>query len=188
STDKVGSEVPSPAAGYLAEILAPEGETVAVGTRLAVLSDGPPSGDGAAAPAVEAAPEPAAESPTAEPAPPAEPEPTEAAPAPAAEAPPAPPEPAPTTPAVPPTDAPSAAADDTSGPPKLLSPLVRRLIEDHGLDAASIEGTGIGGRITRSDVEAVIDAQRGSAPARPAPPAGGAARAAAPEPAPRPGG
>ena len=56
STDKVDSEVPSPAAGYLAEILVPEGETVDVGTRLAVLSDGPPSGDGAAAPAADEAP------------------------------------------------------------------------------------------------------------------------------------
>ncbi|HMQ26274.1 MAG TPA: lipoyl domain-containing protein, partial [Acidimicrobiales bacterium] len=66
STDKVDSEVPSPAAGYLAEILVPEGETVDVGTRLAVLSDGPPSGDGAAAPAAEE--EPAAAAPAEAPA------------------------------------------------------------------------------------------------------------------------
>ena len=182
STDKVDSEVPSPAAGYLAEILVPEGETVDVGTRLAVLSDGPPSGDGAAAPAAEE--EPAAAAPAEAPA---------AADAPAAEAPEAPPAapveraPEPTPPPSP-APTPPAEAEARSGPPKLLSPLVRRLIEDHGLDAASIEGTGIGGRITRTDVEAVIDAQRGSAPARPAPPAAGAARAAAPEPAPRPGG
>ncbi len=182
STDKVDSEVPSPAAGYLAEILVPEGETVDVGTRLAVLSDGPPSGDGAAAPAAEAAPaEPAAEEPA-----PAAPEP---APAPQATA----PEPAPAAPAPEPTPSPAAtpapAGDAPSGPPKLLSPLVRRLIEDHGLDADSIVGTGISGRITRGDVEAVIDAQRGSAPVRPAaaPHAGRAPTAAAPAPAPRAG-
>src|SRR6476469_5536144 len=59
STDKVDSEVPSPVAGYLTEILVPEGETVAVGTRLAVVSS-EPSGDGAgAAPAEPARAEPA---------------------------------------------------------------------------------------------------------------------------------
>ncbi len=205
STDKVDSEVPSPAAGYLAEILVPEGETVDVGTRLAVLSDGPPSGDGAAAPAADEAPaqEAAAEAPPADaPAPAAADEAPADEPAPAAEAPESaptapverapeptpPPEPAP----APSAEAPAAASADAApaGPPKLLSPLVRRLIEDHGLDPASIEGTGIGGRITRGDVEAVIDGQRGSAPARPAAaPAGGAAApAAAAAPAPRAGG
>ncbi len=168
STDKVDSEVPSPAAGYLAEILVPEGETVDVGTRLAVLSDAPPSGAGAA-PAAEA---PAAEAPAAE--------------APAQEA---PVQEAPTAPAEAPAAAPTAAAHAPeapaapSGPPKLLSPLVRRLIEDHGLDAGAITGTGIGGRITRGDVEAVIDLQRGSAPAtRPAPAAAAPAAASAPPP------
>src|SRR5215472_3928031 len=58
STDKVDSEVPSPVAGVVSEILVPEGETVDVGTRLAVISDG--DGDGAAAPtaAADKAPEP----------------------------------------------------------------------------------------------------------------------------------
>ena len=194
STDKVDSEVPSPAAGYLAEILVPEGETVDVGTRLAVLSDGPPSGDGAAAPAAEEGAGPDAAAPPAEEPAPA---PEAAADAPGAVAPEAPPTapaeraPEPTPPSAPPVpsaEAP-APADAPSGPPKLLSPLVRRLIEDHGLDADSIVGTGISGRITRGDVEAVIDAQRGSAPARPAAtPAGGRApAAAAPAPAPRAG-
>jgi pyruvate dehydrogenase E2 component (dihydrolipoamide acetyltransferase) len=66
STDKVDSEVPSPAAGYLSEILVPEGETVDVGTRLAVISDQPGaagSGNGASA-----EPEPSAASAGAEPA------------------------------------------------------------------------------------------------------------------------
>ena len=177
STDKVDSEVPSPAAGFLAEILVPEGETVDVGTRLAVLSDGPPSGDGAA-PADEAP----ADAPPSEPA--ADPETVaeaQADPPPAEPAPTAPVESAP-APAPPATPTPAPAAEAPSGPPKLLSPLVRRLIEDHGLDAAAIVGTGIGGRITRGDVEAVIDAQRGSAPA--ARPARGGAPAPAPAAAP----
>src|SRR5271169_4505362 len=68
STDKVDSEVPSPAAGVLSEILVPEGETVEVGVKLAVIGDGAASGAVAApaaaapepAPAPSAAPEPAA--------------------------------------------------------------------------------------------------------------------------------
>ncbi len=159
STDKVDSEVPSPVAGYLAEIKVPEGETVDVGTVLAVVSDAAPS-EGAQAPTgqppvPEAAPPPApAEQPAAAPAP--------AAPAPAAPAP-----------------APAAPAD---GDGKVLSPVVRRLISEHGLDASSIPGTGVGGRVTRSDVQRVIES--GPAPAgAPAPtPARAADRPAAPAP------
>src|SRR5690606_34583042 len=76
STDKVDSEVPSPVAGYLTEILVQEGDTVDVGTKLAVLSDSPAGGD-------EAAAEASAEQPEAETAPEPEPEP-EAAPGPEA--------------------------------------------------------------------------------------------------------
>jgi pyruvate dehydrogenase E2 component (dihydrolipoamide acetyltransferase) len=61
STDKVDSEVPAPTAGTVSEILVQEGETAAVGTRLAVLSDGAAGGGAAAAPAQEAAPAPAPE-------------------------------------------------------------------------------------------------------------------------------
>src|SRR5437764_2187152 len=97
STDKVDSEVPSPAGGYVAEIRVPEGETVDVGAVLAVISDAPPSGaDGASTEPAEAS---AAEPQAAEPEPPAEPE---APAAPAAEAAPSPapaPEPEPTAPA-----------------------------------------------------------------------------------------
>src|SRR4051812_46623576 len=78
STDKVDSEVPSPIAGYVAEIKVPEGDTVDVGAVLAVISDAPPSGGDTDAPAAEEAqpePEPAPEQPAAE-----EPEP-EASPA-----------------------------------------------------------------------------------------------------------
>src|SRR3954453_2052590 len=79
STDKVDSEVPSPVAGYLSEIKVPEGDTVDVGAVLAVISDGPPSGGGAEAPAAEAAPaaepEPAAEEAQPEPEPEPEPQP-----------------------------------------------------------------------------------------------------------------
>src|SRR3954449_12954889 len=72
STDKVDSEVPSPAAGYIAEIKVPEGETVDVGSVLAVISDAPPAAGAAPAPAKEEAeeeaePEPAGAEPEQEP-------------------------------------------------------------------------------------------------------------------------
>ena len=176
STDKVDSEVPSPVAGVVTEILVAEGETVDVGTVLAVV------GDAGAAPAAAAAP-------AAEPAPAPAPEP---APAPAAAAEPAPP-PAP-APAVAPEPAPAhapapAAMVDDEADGRLLSPVVRRLIREHDLDPATIEGTGIGGRITRKDVLDAIDAQqRGGAPAAapvepPPAPAAPAAAAAPPVPA-----
>src|SRR3954471_3088323 len=78
STDKVDSEVPSPASGYLAEILVPEGETVDVGARLAVITPEPPSGGGGGG---GAAPQPAAAdaAPAPEPEPQPEPQPQAAA-------------------------------------------------------------------------------------------------------------
>ena len=141
STDKVDSEVPSPVAGVLSEILVQEGDTVDVGTKLAVVGS---AGEGAgAAPAEEkaVAPEPKEE---------AKPIVT----APAQETPPATPSP---------TSAPSPAAASASnggssdGPGfggKVLSPVVRKLISDNNLNVDSIKATGAGGRITREDVEA----------------------------------
>ena len=171
STDKVDSEVPSPASGVLQEILVPEGETVDVGTKLAVLGDG--AGAPAAAPAApepEAAPAPAAE-PAPEP-PAAEPEP---APGPERAAAPAP---APTAPAAA-EDAEDAEPAD-GGDGRVLSPLVRRLVRKHGLDPASLTGTGPGGRITRNDVLAAAESGRGSAPAAAAPAAAPVVAASAP--------
>jgi 2-oxoglutarate dehydrogenase E2 component (dihydrolipoamide succinyltransferase) len=193
STDKVDSEVPSPAAGVLAQILVPEGETADVGTILAVVSD-----DGAAAaPATEAAPAPApsAPPPAAEAPPPPAPAPPPPAPAPAPPAPPPPPAAAPPPPAAPPEAASPAPAPAAAAPPGeadaasslVLSPVVRRLLDENGISAAEVTGTGLGGRITRADVLAVIDARRaGGAPApaaRPAPSAPAAAQAPVATPA-----
>ena len=198
STDKVDTEVPAPSAGVLTEIRVPEGDTVDVGTVLAVV------GQGAAAPAPaaaepEPAPAPVAAAPAAaepEPAPVAPapaPAPTPApAPAPAAAAAPAPdpaPAPAPAPAAAPapaPAPAPATAQSGAAAPQMaagaLLSPLVRRLIEEHQLDPATISGTGVGGRITREDVLAVVDSHAGTPAAAPA----AAAPAQAPAPAPAP--
>src|SRR5215469_3001842 len=165
STDKVDSEVPSPVAGVVSEILVPEGETVDVGTKLAVIS----AGGSAPAPAPAAAAASPAEAPAAK----VEAPPAEEAPAPAPAPP--PPPPAATAPAPAPAPAPAAEAPAASsdGPGLVLSPVVRRLIAEHDLDPGSIAGTGAGGRITRSDVLAYIDSHNGrgpsSAPARSAP-------------------
>ncbi|HBU03769.1 MAG TPA: dihydrolipoyllysine-residue succinyltransferase [Acidimicrobiaceae bacterium] len=141
STDKVDSEVPSPIAGVVTEILVAEGDVVEVGQVLCRVGDA----DAALAAAPEATPAP-------EPAPVPEPEP--AAPA---------PEPNPTPG---PADAPVPVA--TAG--VILSPVVRRLIADNGLDASQITGTGLGGRITRNDVEQIIQARATGSTPEPAAP------------------
>ena len=164
STDKVDTEVPSPIAGTLLEIRVPEGDTVAVGTVIAVV------GDSAGAPAPAPAEAPAAPAPA----------PVVAAPAPApAPAPAAAPAPAPVAP-TPVAQAPAPAPAATGGEPTVLSPVVRKLISENGLNAASITGTGPGGRITRDDVIAVIESGTARSAAPAAAPAPTAPRAAAP--------
>ena len=172
STDKVDTEIPSPIAGVIEEILVAEDETVEVGAVLVRVGDG----SGAAAPAAAA---PAAE-PVAEPAPAPAPEPTpEPAPevvAPAVAETPAP-APAPAVPA-PPTPAPAAAppAPAPSAPGGLpqpvpsgsrsmpyVTPIVRKLANDHGVDLSGVTGTGVGGRIRKEDV--LAKAAGGGAPA-----------------------
>lgn len=166
STDKVDTEVPSPIAGVLTEIRVAEGETVAVGTVIAVVG-----GAGAApapTPAPVAAPAPA-------PAPVAAPAPAPI-PAPAPVATPAPaPAPAPVA-----TPAPAPVAQSN----KLLSPVVRRLVNDHGINIDALQGTGPGGRITREDVLDYID--RNGLAAQPSAPVAAPAPTPAPVVAPAP--
>jgi pyruvate dehydrogenase E2 component (dihydrolipoamide acetyltransferase) len=166
STDKVDSEVPAPQAGFVSEIVVPEGETVPVGARLAVISD-----EAGAAPATAPAPQ-AASTP---PPPPPEPEAVASPPTPVPAA------PAPAPPAAP---APVAASAPGNGGGVVTSPIVRQLIAEQGLDPAEIRGSGDGGRITRNDV---LDAVRArgpaahpSAPSAPAAPAPATAPVAAP--------
>jgi 2-oxoglutarate dehydrogenase E2 component (dihydrolipoamide succinyltransferase) len=155
STDKVDTEVPSPAGGVIQEILVPEGETVEVGTPLAVIADPSeavsapePAAPAAAAPEVSST-EPAAVEAFAEPEVTIEMSPapdTPAPPPPAAEA--AEPVSPPGSPAVA-----AAAAGVMSGPRRnVLSPVVRRLATEHGIDLTHVPGTGEGGRISRKDV------------------------------------
>jgi len=193
STDKVDSEVPSPVSGTVTEILVAEGETVSVGSKLAVIAT---NGDAAGASRAVGAAE-IADGDVSAPAPPeqghavapeqigsaaaaeieAEGEPlgvagetgaafdvvasgrragAGAAPTPA---PPKPPTGGPARPGARPADQRPPSAPAQGGPGKLLSPVVRRLIAEHGLDPAAIPGSGAGGRITRDDVLAAIDRQ-----------------------------
>jgi pyruvate dehydrogenase E2 component (dihydrolipoyllysine-residue acetyltransferase) len=163
STDKVDTEVPSPGSGVVQQILVSEGETVAVGTRLAVIA---PEG-------AEVEEKPAAAEP--------EPEPEVEEPAPAAEA------PAPTPP--PATPAP---ANGGAGEKTFVSPVVSRIAAEHGVDVSQVTGTGTSGRVTKKDILAYVESGPSAAApeAPPEPPAAEPAAAppapAAPEPVPAP--
>ncbi len=187
STDKVDSEVPSPVAGVLTDILVQEGETVDVGSRLAVVGDAGATPAPAAAPVAAPAPAPQpAPAPASPPPAPAQAAPIERAPEPApAPAPPPPPQSPP--PAAAPASVAVATSDGGSGTRgALLSPVVRRLVHDNGLDPAAIPGTGLGGRITRDDVVRYLET-RATPAAQAAPAAAPVPTAAAPVVAPRGG-
>ena len=127
STDKVDTEIPSPGDGIVAEILVAEGETVEVGSLLALI-----------APAGTVVAEPAARPETAAP----EPEPSLPEPAPAAEA----------IPRGPTPEATGAGNGRT-----FVSPVVARIASEHGIDPNAVAGTGTGGRVTKKDILAFIE-------------------------------
>jgi len=192
STDKVDTEIPSPVAGIIEEILVQEDETVEVGAVLVRIGDGSGGGDAPAdEPAAESEPvqqeEPAEEAvddqvtPSTEadddseaPAPvEPEPAPAEAEPAPAPEETPAPAPaapvaapaaaaaaPAPASPAAPTPAAPTPAASGNAG---YVTPLVRKLANERGVDIGSVTGTGVGGRIRKEDVLAAAEAAASAA-------------------------
>ncbi len=163
ATDKVDTEVPSPASGVLLEIRVPEDETVEVGTVLAII--GSPSAAPAAAPAPAATPE--APAPTTVPS---------AVPVAAPSAP---------TPAM--AAAPAPAAPVSSGATgSYVTPIVRKLARDKGVDLSTVTGTGVGGRIRKQDVEAaakaVEEARAAAAAAAQAPAPAAAAKPASAKP------
>ena len=176
STDKVDTEVPSPAAGVVREILSAEGETVAVGAKIAVITP-----EGVDTPTPEAPPEPAtaqaaAETNEAGDAPTASPSSEtldEVEPAPAGDTAPA------TTPASGATADGSAEGDgDGRGEAKFVSPVVGRIAAEHGIDVSQVSGTGRGGRVTKKDIMSFIESGGGAAAPASAP------AEAAPAPAP----
>ncbi|MFG3658790.1 2-oxoglutarate dehydrogenase, E2 component, dihydrolipoamide succinyltransferase [Streptomyces sp. NPDC047706] len=180
STDKVDTEIPAPASGTLLEIVVGEDETAEVGAKLAVI--GAPGAAPAAAPAPAApAPEPATEAPAAPAAPPAPAAPAPAAQAPAPAAPAVPAQPtAPAQPAAPApapaAQAPAPAAAQATDEGAYVTPLVRKLAAENGVDLATVKGTGVGGRIRKQDVLAAAEAAKASA-AAPAPAAAAPAAA-----------
>ena len=143
STDKVDTEVPSPASGVVTQILVQEGETVDVGTKLAVI--GGEAGAPAEAPAAEPEPEEVAQ--------PAE--------TPAVEQPPTPePVASATTP-----------AEAQENGKSFVSPVVARIASEHGVDVSSVPGTGRGGRVTKKDILNFVESGPPAAPPPEAPPA-----------------
>lgn len=170
STDKVDTEIPSPVAGTLQQIMVQEDETVEVGAVLAIVGEGaaapaedappaaPVAAEPPAAPPAPAAP-PVAEAPVAPPTPPVAQEPVAAPPAPVAApvappapapvaapvAPPAPAAPTPVTPAV-------SGLTGSEGDSTYVTPIVRKLASDMGVDITKVQGTGVGGRIRKEDV------------------------------------
>jgi len=156
STDKVDTEIPAPAAGVLKEVLVEEGKTVAISTVVGRIDE--TGGNGASAPVAAKqapAPPPAAAPALSAPAPAA---PVSAQPAKSPElerlkqsvgtsVPPT--KPAPAQPA-------AAEAEPSAGP---LSPLVRKMAREYGIDLRQVKGTGAGGRITKQDLEAYMSAQ-----------------------------
>jgi len=181
STDKVDTEIPSPTSGTLLEIRVQEDETVEVGAVLAVI------GEAGAATAPSPEPEPAPE-PGRQPEPqaPAEAE-TRPAPQPASRvaAPPAKEDARPEQhgPAATATAAPTPVVGDSEA--GYVTPLVRKLAKEHGVDLVSLNGTGVGGRIRKQDVLAAAEtAKQAAETAKQAAPAPQAEPAAAAAPAP----
>jgi 2-oxoglutarate dehydrogenase dihydrolipoamide succinyltransferase (E2 component) len=166
STDKVDTEVPSPGEGVVQQILVREGETVDVGTKLAVIAP-----EGAPAPAAPE-PEPAPHYPLVEEAATQEAA-DEVAAVSSAEV--------PTTPTQAQPEAP-AEGDGRGAEKTFVSPVVARIAAEHGVDPAQVTGTGRGGRVTKKDILAFVE---GGAPAQ-APPAPAEALAPAPAPAAEP--
>ena len=142
STDKVDTEIPAPVAGTLAEIIVQEGATVGINTVVGRINEG----GSAAAPAPAQVATPAAPVPP-PPQPVSQPAPQQAAP------PPPPPPAAPPQPAAVPEPQ---EEGDQNGP---LSPLVRKMAREYNIDLAQVSGTGVGGRITKQDVEAYMASQ-----------------------------
>jgi pyruvate dehydrogenase E2 component (dihydrolipoamide acetyltransferase) len=169
STDKVDTEIPSPAAGVLSEVLVQEGSTVAIKTIVARIGDSSAS-NGSSAPAAappQAAPEPPKQQAEPQKQQPATTVPPSVGVGPSAasqevkqpqaqSAGPYPIEPAPQAP--PPPPQPSAQPDGSEdlGP---LSPLVRKMAREYNIDLSQIKGTGAGGRITKQDVEGYMSSQ-----------------------------
>jgi pyruvate dehydrogenase E2 component (dihydrolipoamide acetyltransferase) len=153
STDKVDTEIPSPSAGTLSEIIVEEGKTVGINTVVGRISDG---ANGAAPAQASQPPSPPAQAPQAD----------------GAQS--APPPPPPQAQAAPPQQqqysepaAPVATVvEETAGP---LSPLVRKMARENNIDLSKIKGTGLGSRITKQDLDNYLASSQPAAAPQAAP-------------------
>jgi 2-oxoglutarate dehydrogenase dihydrolipoamide succinyltransferase (E2 component) len=170
STDKVDTEVPSPGSGIVQQIVVQEGETVDVGTKLAVIA---PEGAEAPAPA-----------PAAEEEPPPEPATQAAADESMAAASEGAGDVAPS--AAPPERERPAAPPPSENGKTFVSPVVARIASEHGVDPNQVQGTGAGGRVTKKDILAFIESGPPAPAEAPPKPAPAEAPEAEPEPAPEP--
>jgi pyruvate dehydrogenase E2 component (dihydrolipoamide acetyltransferase) len=181
STDKVDTEVPSPAEGIVQQILVQEGETVEVGTKLAVIAPEGTEVEETGPEAEEAPPEPATAQAAAEAEAPSSSEGETPTTETVEEAAPAAPAPAPA-----PAPPPAPAQADGAGEKTFVSPVVARIASEHGVDVNQIEGTGRGGRVTKKDILSFVESG-GQAPPPPAQEEAAApVEAPAPPPAPAP--
>jgi len=141
STDKVDSEIPSPAAGILQEVLVKEGQTVQINTVVAII------GDGSSKPSAKAEPEAKSESPA-----------PKGKPAPASPAAKVPSEPASPVKEEH-VEEQEEEEEQEQGERVPNSPLVRRIAKEHGIDLAALagKGTGINGRVTKADILAFVE-------------------------------
>jgi 2-oxoglutarate dehydrogenase E2 component (dihydrolipoamide succinyltransferase) len=138
STDKVDAEIPAPASGVLQEIKVAEGTTVQVNTVVGTISDGDGAASAKSAPAAEKKAAPSPAAPKAEARPGAKTEPA----APAAQV----------------------REDDEHA---RSSPLVRKIAREHNVNLSQVEGTGLGGRITKQDIQAFIESGPGASAGAP---------------------
>ena len=125
STDKVDTEIPSPASGYVAELLVQEGETVPVDTLVCILSEEKPEPGSAASVSAAGAGDELSQADAG-------------------------------------TEKETAGAGGTSGDKSWLSPAVRRLVRDNGIDPSDVQRTGEGGRLSRKDVMRYIENRKGT--------------------------
>ena len=163
STDKVDTEIPSPVAGVVQQIMVQEDETVAVGAVLAIIADGAAAAPAAVeTPAPVAAPAPIVEAPVI-------PAPVAAMPVAAAVVAPAAAPVAPAMPAPVPAVAPAPVAAESESDPNYITPIVRKLAHDMGVNLAAVRGTGVGGRIRKEDVMAFGSSAPAASPPAAAP-------------------
>jgi 2-oxoglutarate dehydrogenase dihydrolipoamide succinyltransferase (E2 component) len=168
STDKVDTEIPSPGSGRIAKIVAEEGQTLPVGATLAVIE---PAGAEASAKlkvvAPKAAPKP-------------EPAPVQAKPAPSPSPTPPPPQPTPSPQPIQTVSAGVHEVESEAGGSRRFSPVVLKIAAEEGIDLSRVPGTGIGGRVSKRDLQRYLDTLRkGGTPAAPQSQTNGAAQSIA---------